>query len=167
MGIPLVKTNYFSQLVSTVAVLKGYVKFVIYKCWRIFDVILWLTSVILDHMQNQKLMEVNRKSAWNWFNLGLGSGQVALKSQVSLSRNFLTVLVSFSVSVDDMRMFFSCSMIVIFSWLLKSWSCLLKCLQAGIALEFLTSFLWLLSLMLNGVSDIPTYWMLQMWQSSR
>ena len=74
---------------------------------------------------------------------------------------------SFNVSVDVMRMFFSCSMIIIFSWLLKSWSCLLKCLQAGIALEFLTSFLWLLSLMLNGVSDLPTYWMLQIWQSSR
>ena len=36
-------------------------------------------------------------------------------------------------------------------------SCLLKCLQAGIALGFLTSFLWLLSLMLNGVSDLATY----------
>ena len=40
MGIPLVKANYFSQLVSAVAILKGYVEFVIYKCWRIFDVIL-------------------------------------------------------------------------------------------------------------------------------
>ena len=167
MGIPLVKTNYFSQLVSTVTVLKGYVKYVIYKCWRIFDVILWLTSVILDHIQKQKIMEVSRKSAWNWFNLGLGSGKVALKSQVSLSRNFLTVLVFLLMSqYDVMRMFLSCSM-MIFSWLLKSWSCLLKCLQAGIALEFLTSFLWLLSLMLNGVSDLPTYWMLQIWQSSR
>ena len=68
---------------------------------------------------------------------------------------------SFNVSVDVVRMFLSCSMIMIFPWLLKSWSCLLKCLQAGIALRFLTSFLWLLSLMLNGVSDLPTYWMLQ------
>ena len=68
---------------------------------------------------------------------------------------------SFNVSVDVMQMFLSCSMIMIFPWLLKSWSCLLKCLQAGIALGFLTSFLWLLSLMLNGVSDLPTYWMLQ------
>ena len=69
---------------------------------------------------------------------------------------------SFNVSVDVVRMFLSCSMIMIFPWLLKSWSCLLKCLQAGIALGFLTSFLWLLSLMLNGVSDWPMYWMLQM-----
>ena len=74
---------------------------------------------------------------------------------------------SFNVSVDVVRMFLSCSMIMIFPWLLKSWSCLLKCLQAGIALGFLTSFLWLLSLMLNGVSDLPSYWMLQIWQSSR
>ena len=33
----------------------------------------------------------------------------------------------------------------------------LKCLEAGIELGFLTSFLWLLSLMLNVVSDLPTY----------
>ena len=36
---------------------------------------------------------MNGKSAWNGFNLGLGSDQVALKSQVSLSRGFLAVLV--------------------------------------------------------------------------
>ena len=66
-------------------------------------------------MQKRKIMEVNGNSALNGFNLALVSDQVALKSQVSLSRNFLTVLVSFSVSVDDMQMFFSCSMIVIFS----------------------------------------------------
>ena len=162
MGIPLVKTNYFSQLVSAVAILKGYVEFVIYKCWRIFDVILRLTSVILDHMQKRKIMEVNGKPAWNGFNLGLVSDQVTLKSQVSLSRSFIAVLVfPFNVSVDVVRMFLSCSMIMIFPWLLKSWSCLLKCLQTGIALGFLTSFLWLLSLMLNGVSYLPTYWMLQ------
>ena len=53
---------------------------------------------------------------------------------------------SFNASVDVVRMFLSCSMIMIFRWLLKSWSCLLKCLQAGIAFGFLTSFLWLLSL---------------------
>ena len=53
----------------------------------------YLTSVILDHMQKRKVMEVSGKSALNGFNLGLGSDQVALKSQVSLSTNFLTVLV--------------------------------------------------------------------------
>ena len=53
------KSKLFSQLVSAVAVLKGYVEFVIYKCWRIFYVILQLTSVILDHMQKRKIMEVN------------------------------------------------------------------------------------------------------------
>ena len=63
MVIPLVKTNYFFELVLVVAVLKGYVEFVIYKCRRIFDVVLRLTSVILDHMQKRKIMEVNRKSA--------------------------------------------------------------------------------------------------------
>ena len=34
------KNKVFSQLVLVVAVLKGYVEFVIYKCRRIFDVIL-------------------------------------------------------------------------------------------------------------------------------
>ena len=48
---------------------------------------------------------------------------------------------SFNVLVDVMRMVLSCSMIMIFPWLLKSWSCLLKCLQTGIGLGFLTSFL--------------------------
>ena len=118
-------------------------------------------------------------------------------------------------------MFLSCSMIMNFPWLLKSWLCLLKCLQAAIALGFLTFSLWLLSLivklcfwfinvlnvaskafqyvnncttfmvdfmvdskhfvalitfeycsgywgyLLNGVSDLPTYWLLQIKHSSR
>ena len=57
------KNNRFSRLVSAVAVLKGCVEFVIYKCCRIFDVILRLTLVILDHMQKRKIMGVNKKSA--------------------------------------------------------------------------------------------------------
>ena len=87
------KNKLFSQQISAVAVLKGYVEFVTYKCWRVFDVILRLTSVILYHMQKRKIMEVNGKSAWNGFNLFLDSDQVMLKSQVSLSRSFLAVLV--------------------------------------------------------------------------
>ena len=51
------KNKVFSQLVSAVAVIKGYVDFVIYKCCKIFHVILQLTSVILDHMQKPKIME--------------------------------------------------------------------------------------------------------------
>ena len=47
---------------------------------------------------------------------------------------------SFNVSVDIVQMFLSCSMIMIFPWLLKSWSWLLKCLQAGVVLGFLTPF---------------------------
>ena len=53
----------------------------------IIHVILRLMLVILDHTQKQKVMEVNEKSAWNGFNLGLGSDQVLLMSPVSLSRN--------------------------------------------------------------------------------
>ena len=80
------------------AVLMGYVKFVIYKCWRIFDVILQPMSIILDHVQKQTIMEVNGKSTWNGFNLGLGSNQVALKSQVSLSRSFAVLVFLFCMS---------------------------------------------------------------------
>ena len=36
---------------------------------------------------------------------------------------------SFNVSVDVVRMFLSCFMIMIFPWLLKSWSCLLNCIR--------------------------------------
>ena len=66
------KSKLCSQSVSAVAVLKGYVEFVIYRCWRIFDVILRLTSVILDHMQKRKIMEVNeicmkRIQFMSWF----------------------------------------------------------------------------------------------------
>ena len=71
------KSKLFSQLVLAVAVLKGYVEFVIYKCWRIFDVILQLTSVILDHMEKRKIMEANEicmkriqfvlvQTKWRW-----------------------------------------------------------------------------------------------------
>ena len=60
-------------------------------------------------------------------------------------------------SDDIVRIFLSCSMIMNFLWFLKLWSCLLKCLPAGIGLGFLTSFLWLLTLILNGVSDLPMY----------
>ena len=116
----------FSQLVSDMAVLKGYIEFVIYKCWRIFDIILWLTSAIFDHMQKRKLMQVKGKSAWKGFNIGLDSDHVTLKSQVSLSKSFLSVLsLYFNTSVAAVRIFLSCSM-MFFPWLLKSWSCLLK-----------------------------------------
>ena len=74
------KNKLFSQLVPAVVVLKGYVEFLIYKCWKIFEVILRLASVILDHMQKRKIMEMNGKSAWSGFNLGFDSDQVALKS---------------------------------------------------------------------------------------
>ena len=64
---------------------------------------------------------------------------------------------SFNVCDDIVRMFLSCFMTMNFLWLLNSWLCLLKCLQAVIALVFLTSFLWLLSQLLNDVVDLPTW----------
>ena len=83
------ENKLFFQLVLGVAVLKGYVDIVIYKCWRIFDVILGLTSVMLYEMLKLKTMEASEKSASN----DLGSVQVALRHQVLLSWSFLAVLV--------------------------------------------------------------------------
>ena len=83
------ENKLFFQLVLGVVVLKGYVDIVIYKCWRIFDVILGLTSVMLYEMLKLKTMEANEKSASN----DLGSVQVALRHQVLLSWSFLAVLV--------------------------------------------------------------------------
>ena len=80
-----------------------------------FGVILQLTSVVLDHMQKRTIMAVNGNSAYNGFNLDLGSDHVALKSQVSLSRKFVTVLVFFYyVEVVVVLMFISFSMIMTF-----------------------------------------------------
>ena len=57
---------------------------------------------------------------------------------LSLSFKCLTKLMSCSV-------FLSCSLIINFRWLLKSWQCLLKCL---LAFGFWTCFLCLLSLLM-------------------
>ena len=55
------KKELFSQLVLAVAIFKGYVEFVIYKYLRMSD-ILWLKSVVLDHMQERRTMVVIGKS---------------------------------------------------------------------------------------------------------
>ena len=134
----------------------------IYKCWRIFGVILRLMSVIFRPYAETK----NNGGEWkvcmkwiqfrSWFKLS-----VAKVSSFIIQKFSRYFSLSFNVSVDIARMSLSYSIILIFPWLLNSWSRLLKCLQGGIALGFLTSLLWFLSLMLNGVSDFPTYWMLQ------
>ena len=68
---------------------------------------------------------------WPWFSPSgaKASSFIVLK----FSRCFS---LSFNVSDAVVWMFLSCSMIMMFPWLLKLWSCLLKCLQAGIALGF-------------------------------
>lgn len=56
------KKELFSQLVLAVAFFKGYVEFVIYKYLRMSDIILWLKSVVLDHMQERRTAVVIGKS---------------------------------------------------------------------------------------------------------
>ena len=139
------------------AILKGYVKFV-KDIWRHFTTDVSYFGPYAETKNNGGETKVYMKwiQCRSWFR---PSGSKVLS--FIIQKFSCCFSLSFNVSVNVMRMFLSCSMIMIFPWLLKSWSCLLKCLQAGIALGFLTSFLWLLSLMLNGVSDLPTYWMLQ------
>ena len=43
----------------------------------------------------------------------------------------------------------------------------LKCLSAGMALGYLTSFLWLFNCILKAVSAFPTYWILESLHSSK
>ena len=50
-------------------------------------------TVILDCMQKQRVIAVNEKSVQYGFNLVLGSDHVVLKSEISLSRSFFSVLV--------------------------------------------------------------------------
>ena len=93
----------------------------------------------------------------SWFSPGGTKFSSSIIQRISCCFSF-----SFKVSVDFVLMFLKFSIIMNFHWLLKSWSYLLKCLQAGIALGFLKSFLGLLSLMLNDVSELPTYGTLQL-----
>ena len=54
--------------------------------------------------------------------------------------------------------FLICSISVNLASRLKEWLASRKCLLTlRVACTLLTSFLWLLSLMLKGVSDLPTY----------
>ena len=106
---------------------------------------------------------IERKVCIKWIQFRLWSSPGSAKfSSFIIQRFYRCFSFSFNVSVDFVLMFLKFSIIMNFHWLLKSWSYLLKCLQAGIALGFLKSFLGLLSLMLNDVSELPTYGMLQL-----
>ena len=131
---------------------------------------MWITLVkktIFPTNAETKNDGSERKVCMKWIQFRSWFRQCGAKVSSFIIQKFSRCFsLSFNVLVDVVWMLLSSSVIMIFPWLLKSWSCLLKCLQAVIALGFLTSFLWLLSLMLNGVSDLLTYWMLQM-NSSR
>ena len=59
----------------------------------------------------------------------------------------------------------SCSVITSFAWCLKVWPSMQQWFDAGMLSLMGTFFLWLLSLMLNWVSDLPTYFILNVWCS--
>ena len=118
----------------------------IYEYRKIYDVTLQSTPLILDHIPKWKKwrwMESLHNMASIWFSVQIIRSKV---SSFTIQKFFCYFSLSFDFSVDVVVTFLSCS-----SSLLKSWSCLLKCLQDIMALGFFISFLWLLSLMLNGV----------------
>ena len=147
--MPLVKTNYVSQPTSFGrGCSQGLSRIcdlqVLKDIWRHF-------TADVSHFRPYTETKNNgceRKVCMKW--IQFRSWLRPSGAKVSLSRNSPCFCLYTFV-----RMFLSCSMIMTFPSLLKSWSCLLKCLQAGIALGILTSFLWLLSLMLKGVPDLP------------
>ena len=155
MGIPLVKTNVFTTSFD-----RGHFQEICRICdLQVLKDIWHYFGPYAETKNNGDEQKVCMK--WIQFRSWLRPSGNKVSSFIIQKFSHCFSL-SFNVSVDVVWIFLSCSMIMIFPWLLKSWSCLLKCLQAGITLGFLASFLWLLSLMLNGVSDWPTYWMLQM-----
>ena len=152
MRIPLVKTNYFpnyfrpwsfSRDMSSLRFTSAEWYLTSFYDWR------QLFWTICRNKNNGGERKVCMK--WIQFRSWFRPSEAKVSSFIiqKFSRSFS---LSFNVSVDVVvQIFLSCSMITTFPWMLKAWSCLLKCLQAGIALGFLTSFLRLLSLMWNGV----------------
>ena len=68
---------------------------------------------------------------------------------------------SFSISVDVFLISCNCSIMMNLACRLKLCPVWLKCLAAGMALAYLTSFLWLFNRISKAVSAFPTYWILQ------
>ena len=113
MRITLVKTNYFSSLWFTSA--EGHL-----TIWRHSMTDASYFKLYAETKNNGSEREVfMKKIQFRPWLRPCGSKVWSFIIQ-KFSRYFS---LSFNVSNDAVRMFLSCSMIVIFPWLLKSWSC--------------------------------------------
>ena len=133
MGIPLVKTNVFTTSFD-----RGHFQEICRICdLQVLKDIWHYFGPYAETKNNGDEQKVCMK--WIQFRSWFRPSGIKVSSFIiqKFSRCFS---LSFNVSVDIVQMFLSCSMIMIFPWLLKSWSWLLKCLQAGVVLGFLTPF---------------------------
>ena len=152
--------SLFSQRVSAAAILKGIYSHLFSSGYRRF----YLTPYVCKYV----IMASKMRIKWtenavigfltlfsSWFSpLGaIVSSLMIQKSSRSFSRSLRVSLLTFDISVN-------CPMRVNFACFMKLWPCILKWLHAEIAFGLLTSFLWLFSFKLKGISDYPTYWIL-------
>ena len=118
----------------------------IYKCWRTFEHHFTTDASYMRRYAETKNNGSKEKVCITSLHFMSRFRPCGAKVSSFIIQKFSSCFsLSFNVSVIAVRVFLTNSMIMNFPWLLKSW-CLLKCSQTGIALEFLTSCLWLLSL---------------------
>ena len=169
MGKTLVNTINF-QLVLAMAILKGYIVFVISK----IDVTLFDINVIyLIHMQREETVVNERSIAWHGvilFSCSISMNFLCLwKTWFKLLKCwhtsialwfFISFLWLFSFILKEVSEFPTCCILQrrhsIVTCLWKTWFRLLKSWHASVALWFFISFLWLFSFMWNGVSEFLT-----------
>ena len=158
-------TTLFSQLVSAMAVFKG-----IYSHLKnmtgyrrfLFDIIClkirhngvdFFLITVDENWMNWRCSYWSLFSSWFSALGGSVSGLMIQKSFHCFSSSLRVALLTFDISIN-------CSMRVNFACVMKLWPRILTWLQAGIAFELLTSFLWLFSLNFKWVSYFPPYWIL-------
>ena len=107
------KNKLFSQLVSIGAVLKAYAKFVIYRWLRIFDVILRVTLVILDHMQKEKwIVGIKWIQFRSWFR------SFRAKVSIFIMKKFSPLFsLSFNISVHVV-----CFLVALLQWIFHNYN---------------------------------------------
>ena len=111
MGMPLVKTNYFSQLVPAVAILKGYVEFVMKNILRHFTI---EVSYFRPYAQTKNNGD-ERKVCMKWIQFrSCFRPSDAKVSSFIIQKYSSWFSLSFNVSVNVAGMFLSCSLIINF-----------------------------------------------------
>ena len=93
---------------------------------QIFDVSLWLTSFFKSYAE-KKANGSKQKVSLTWLQFRFWFRPFSTKVPSFIIKKFSCYFsLSFNVSIDIVRMLLSCTMIMNFVWLLKSWSGLFK-----------------------------------------